>query len=202
MRSLVISAAFSVTSPLKSSARSLKTLGCISLCFLFFLIYSSVYIVDTSSLPDNCAANISSQLVVCLLIFLMSLTSGNFKFWWTSVDQVLIVWPAWIHFWALCSVLLIYLSTLTYASFHLLDSDGVFGLFPEVGGPGLVKLLKGVVCAEPGSFWLSAPPSSMRGFCFSGSKMAASSMASHSGLWQEEEDRQVKTQHPAESAPL
>ena len=80
MRSLVISAAFSVTSPLKSSARSLKTLGCISLCFLFFLIYSSVYIVDTSSLPDNCAANISSQLVVCLLIFLMSLTSGNFKF--------------------------------------------------------------------------------------------------------------------------
>lgn len=116
-----------------------------------FLVFSSIYILDTSSLSDKCILNISSQFVVCLLIFLMSLMSGNFKFWWSSVDQVLILWPAWIYFWALCFALLIYLSTLPYANFHLHYSDRVIILFLEVGAQGLGKLLQGVVCSGPGS---------------------------------------------------
>ena len=48
-------------------------------------------------------------------------------------------------------VLLIYLSSLPYASFHLRDSDRVIILFPEEGGPELGKLFRGVVCLELGS---------------------------------------------------
>lgn len=146
-----ISTASSVTCPLNYFVHSLKTLCCISLCYLLFLMYSCISILNTRYLSDKCIVNISSQCAVCLFIFLMSLMSGNFKFWWRPVDQVLILWPAWIYFWALRFLLLIYWFTLAYANFYLRDSDRTLILFPEVGGLGLVKLLQGVVCSEPGS---------------------------------------------------
>lgn len=106
----------------------------------------------------------------------------------------------WLYFGSLCFVLLIYLSTLPYANFYLRDSDRVIIWFPEMDGLGLGKLSQRVVCSEPGSLQLFSPPFSASGFCFPESKMAASSLTSHSSFWVEEEDKQVNS--PAESDPF
>lgn len=50
----------------------LKKLSYLFLYFLPFLIYSTVYILDTSLLSDKCVVNISSPFVVCLSMLLMA----------------------------------------------------------------------------------------------------------------------------------
>lgn len=127
-------------------AHSLKTLGCLFPYFPLFFIYSSVYILNSSTLSDKCIVNIFSQ---CLSPFSYSqclLRSGNLKFGWSSVDQVLMFWFSGL------SISSIDLLVCSYGNFHSLDSDRVIILFLEIGGPGLVKLFKGVIWLGPASF--------------------------------------------------